>query len=438
VAAIPEFVNEECGVLAGPDEAVTMANGIAEMYENPDVFERKSKAASARVRQQSDANKIINLELKKISKKYIIAKSFYGLGGNLSVLSCAWVAARKLNRYLIIDWRGMHYGCESDYFHKLFKPLSLQASLSEISNLEADVFPHYWKDFVMDIPNHQKGINLTAANSDLLFDPQSGFSPENQSIAVVSRDGKFFHKREYLSEMKEFFAELKPIDTIDADISAFVGSHFKDFTIGVHFRHGNGEPTVVVPDFDWFCKSIDELCTGSDRSCAPILIATDCGAALDMFRIRYGDRIVCYPKFYPPNGTGGMHYRQTGEEKLKSAVEAVIDIRLLSLCSAFVGSKSFFSVCASHWGKGFNRCNSRWFVPRLRAFKPADSQIHISSDTNLVETFGLNYPNDNLYYDKKTHQLFFQDVIVGNIDCAMASLEELDRVKQKIFLYRLY
>jgi phosphoenolpyruvate carboxylase len=39
---------------------------------------------------------------------------------------------------------------------------------------------------------------------------------------------------------------------------------------------------------------------------------------------------------------------------------------------------------------------------------------------------------------KKTRQLFFQDVIVGNIDCAMASLEELDCVKQKIFLYRLY
>lgn len=332
----------------------------------------------------------------------------------------------------------MYYGGDTDYFHKLFKPLPRQVPLSEIMDMDLAVFPPYWGRFVSEVPQHRKGYNLTAATPDLLFDPSSDFSHEKHSVAVVARDGRFFHSPEYKMEIREFFSALKPIDPISDDISAFVSQNFGTYTIGVHFRHGNGEATVVPPDFEWFCRSIDDLTArGPDRH-APVFVATDCGIALTMFRARYGDRIISYPKFYLPPGTGGMQYQQKKQEKLQSAIEALTDIRLLSLCQAFVGSKSFFSACANLWGEGFDRTNSRRYVPRLRAFRPSTNQIAVSADPEVLAVFGNSYPVDNLYVDRKSGDIFFQDIVVGNFMEVREEPSKVDRMKETIFAYRLY
>lgn len=64
VTAIPEFVDEECGVLAPAEDHVAMARGIEKLVLDPNLFERMSAAAAARVRRQSDASKVIDAELK--------------------------------------------------------------------------------------------------------------------------------------------------------------------------------------------------------------------------------------------------------------------------------------------------------------------------------------------------------------------------------------
>lgn len=63
VAAIPEFVDETCGYLADPEDAGGLAAAIVEMWQNPDIFQRKSRAAAERVRRQSGKRKIIEAEL---------------------------------------------------------------------------------------------------------------------------------------------------------------------------------------------------------------------------------------------------------------------------------------------------------------------------------------------------------------------------------------
>ena len=63
VAAIPEFVDETCGILAPSEGAKEMAAGIAMLFESPEQFAMMSKAAAERVRQQSDSKIIINKEL---------------------------------------------------------------------------------------------------------------------------------------------------------------------------------------------------------------------------------------------------------------------------------------------------------------------------------------------------------------------------------------
>ncbi|MCF7221318.1 glycosyltransferase family protein [Marilutibacter chinensis] len=70
VTAIPEFVDERCGVLAGADDADGLAAGMLALYRDPERFMRLSKAASQRVRTQSGFDQTIAREIALFSGKY--------------------------------------------------------------------------------------------------------------------------------------------------------------------------------------------------------------------------------------------------------------------------------------------------------------------------------------------------------------------------------
>ncbi|MGH8244454.1 MAG: glycosyltransferase family 4 protein, partial [Steroidobacteraceae bacterium] len=53
VAAVPEFVDESCGLLVEPESALALADAIERLYRDPALFLRLSGAAAARVREQS-------------------------------------------------------------------------------------------------------------------------------------------------------------------------------------------------------------------------------------------------------------------------------------------------------------------------------------------------------------------------------------------------
>ena len=52
VTAIPEFVDEECGILVDGEDYIAMASGIERIYSNPNTFQRLSENAAKRVRNQ--------------------------------------------------------------------------------------------------------------------------------------------------------------------------------------------------------------------------------------------------------------------------------------------------------------------------------------------------------------------------------------------------
>jgi glycosyltransferase involved in cell wall biosynthesis len=68
VAAIPEFVDDTCGILAPAEDHAAMAAGIARLVENPALFAQMSAAAAERVRRQSSAAKIVDAELRLVSQ----------------------------------------------------------------------------------------------------------------------------------------------------------------------------------------------------------------------------------------------------------------------------------------------------------------------------------------------------------------------------------
>lgn len=66
VAAIPEFVDENSGVLAPSEDYRFMAAAIEHIADQPEMFRKMSEAAAKRVRQQSAMKHIIDREMKMI------------------------------------------------------------------------------------------------------------------------------------------------------------------------------------------------------------------------------------------------------------------------------------------------------------------------------------------------------------------------------------
>ena len=64
VAAVPEFVDEESGILAEAEDAHGIAEGIARLYEDPELFSKLSEGAAHRVRRQCAYGQTIARELR--------------------------------------------------------------------------------------------------------------------------------------------------------------------------------------------------------------------------------------------------------------------------------------------------------------------------------------------------------------------------------------
>ncbi len=63
VTAIPEFVDEDCGILAAGEDYIGMAEGIKKLYHNPELFLKMSENAAKRVRNQTSKEFTIKKEL---------------------------------------------------------------------------------------------------------------------------------------------------------------------------------------------------------------------------------------------------------------------------------------------------------------------------------------------------------------------------------------
>ncbi|MCS6970669.1 MAG: glycosyltransferase [Planctomycetes bacterium] len=64
VAAVPEFVDDSCGILVPPEDVQGIAHAILDLYDHPEKFLRLSAAAAARVRRQAASDIIIPQELR--------------------------------------------------------------------------------------------------------------------------------------------------------------------------------------------------------------------------------------------------------------------------------------------------------------------------------------------------------------------------------------
>ena len=68
VAAVPEFVDDSCGILAPGEDYMAIGKAIITLYENPNQFLTLSENAANRVRMQSSKNKTVKKELELMAR----------------------------------------------------------------------------------------------------------------------------------------------------------------------------------------------------------------------------------------------------------------------------------------------------------------------------------------------------------------------------------
>ena len=63
VAAIPEFVDNHCGFVVAPESPEAIAEAVARLYYDPELFSKLSVAAAERVRKQCGFAQTIKQEI---------------------------------------------------------------------------------------------------------------------------------------------------------------------------------------------------------------------------------------------------------------------------------------------------------------------------------------------------------------------------------------
>jgi len=336
-------------------------------------------------------------------KKYVICKGYYGMGGSLAVLVCAMRLAEELGRELIIDWRNCAYKIENaDVFEVLFQtPQIIGPKRSEWSGYK--VWPDYWQELVTYTKPHSQTLPLSRVTADL-FEELSTEEQEGQELVVISRDDKYWHRAEYHDEMSSLMQKVVPNKDIMGKVSKFVEMHLGENAIGVHYRHGNGERTVIPPDITWFFESIDKFLLVSPESA--IFLCTDCAAVIDTFKGRYGDKVVFIEKQFPEIGSGPMYNADSDDHRLRNAIEAILDIWTLSYCNYFVGSKSFFSGVAAKLNGNITNENSRWWIPKNRSHSVPEGHLPLDQYPEIHQGF--------VKRDIKTDNVFVESNDTGN------------------------
>lgn len=372
----------------------------------------------------------------------VYSKGYYGLGGNLAVLASSMMLAEEIGSHVIVDWSESPMSAPGlDGFATLFE---YEGNLQSVSCLDKEpktlknVFPAEWAPFLgKSTKNSKTSINLTRQMPEEAREHFARTTPSY--VYVVSRDGRDWFDSSLSEKFSEYLNGLRMKPEIASELKKLRSQlNINERTVGVHFRHGNGEKGVVPPSFEWFCARISEyLDSGSFDK---VMIASDCLAATIAFESRFPGRTVRMDKSFAPIGKGGLHMVSDIEKSLQNA-ESWFEMKLLSYSGAVLGSRSFFAGVATKMANVEARKKSTAYVPKLRSFIPSDGQIEASKSPWLMGILGKEIDLfDGLYWSHNG----FDDITISYLGENLFSGNEsnidfyLQEIKQKLVSHRLY
>ena len=286
-----------------------------------------------------------------------------GIGSNLASLAGVIWYAQRLNRAVIVDWRG--------------------------SAFLKDQSVNYFTEF-FETPAEIQGVRVLYAPTPELTDaPEIGVGLARTFLStpcphptIVIRD---YHGLERLDgkgradqqfwRLKDFYRSIRPRDFVQREIDRFAAEHFENvFVIGVNLSSGNGEfdkgqTYQARVDIDIFSKDRQFLrkvelarwlaVRGLPRELrhARIFYATD---AYKMFHLlaRLPNAVTRRTTF-PPPGVGRVYcdYSDPRYSDRDAIVDAIVDMFLLARCQALVRNGSVFNAYAQTVSNCFNGNN---------------------------------------------------------------------------------
>jgi hypothetical protein len=369
----------------------------------------------------------------QVSDKYVLVKSYYGLGGDLCVLIGAMQYAERTHRSVLVDWNGGVYGSvASGSLHEaLFEAPSFGTS-AELHGRTFNIFPPVWQDRLQLPPlTYLSEVDLTVSR------PEEVPADCDADCVVITRDSK------RLTRQPELFypsaKRLKPVAAVRDAVAALRQQMGQTRpSIGIHYRHGNGERKVIPPDPRWFRNRINARLRALNLEPADIdlFVATDCKGALDYFS-RYYPSTFASKKPYRPNGAGAMHVGRDDLDdaaKLTLAHEALIDMYSLAGCTYFVGSQGYFSLFVQLLYEGARLFNNYAFSD---SFRPVTADPVMSAALRQARQ-----TPDGLFVriEENQRRLVYYDepLYAVGTDVSKLTIEQVQEMRRAIIARRTY
>ena len=281
-------------------------------------------------------------------ERYVLVKSLYGMGGRIHVLLGAWDYARRTNRTLVVDWSDFFYGGGADTFQSFFKNPFLKfsrfreivgaANKPESTPPPPRIYPAIWQANFADIGIGESLDNLY----DLCHCPPPEHDVPEDIVVVTWPNGLLA-----VDERAKLACQLRPSDRIQTRVEELCGQFDIDAAIGIHYRHGGGEPIVFAPQPEWFEQAVTKLDPTNSR---PLFFCTDSKFAEQHFRQTFGPRFHSSDKLFPESGC--LHGNPAIEDKVKNGEDALVDLYTLARCRDFIHSGHFYGKTARFLGAG--------------------------------------------------------------------------------------
>jgi hypothetical protein len=284
-----------------------------------------------------------------------------GIGANFASLAGAVWAARRLDRTVIVDWRGSAFLTDKslNYFTEFFE------TPAQIQGVEIRYAP------CAELPGDVGSPDVEEITAEQLREAVAGrVQPPRWTVVrnyhPVDRLDAGGDPARHFWTMRDFYRDVRPLPFIVREIDEFAAAQFGDaFVIGVNVSTGNGEFAkgtayagrvdlgVFADEKTFFAKMArarERAVRGLPRELrhrSKFFFATDSYAMHDLL-MKLPD-VVTRRKMFPPPGVGRVFcdYTDPAYTDHDAIVDAIVDMLLLARCNALVRNGSAFNAYAT-------------------------------------------------------------------------------------------
>lgn len=290
-------------------------------------------------------------------EKYLVVKGRSGLGNRMQCVLTAMLYAHLMRRRLIVDWSESGYSSDgTNTFSKLFCGPDIDRSFT--IPMTESVYPAIWRGHLDKSATDMLGMfekdKWSSATIYRKYSAEFERLDYEEDVVVMwcltqlirrlrrHFTGEFAWLRPMSDEaiMRRMLREeLLPQPIIRERVDDFQSKHFRRPTIGVHIRSTDRRSPVEA-----FHRALGQVM--KHHPDAQVFLATDSKQVEQTMRERYRD-VICTEKWFPSEG-GKMHENNACPDRLRNAIEALVDMYLLGACDYLIYPRvSTFSYMSS-------------------------------------------------------------------------------------------